>query len=52
MAPKVPFPGNIPGGRCAFSGWIDAKGNLWLFVGYGLAGDAEANLSDLWMYMP
>jgi hypothetical protein len=46
------FPGNIPGGRGALSGWIDVKGNLWLFGGCGLAGGAEGNLSDLWMYMP
>jgi hypothetical protein len=46
------FPGNRPGGRDLLSGWTDSNGNLWLFGGYGLAGGAEGDLSDLWTYMP
>jgi len=48
----VLLPGSIPGGRGALNGWTDANGNLWLFGRDGLAGGAEGNLRDLWMYMP
>ena len=45
-------PGNIPDGRIAASGWIDAHGNLWLIGGWQLSGGVTGNLNDLWMYMP
>ena len=46
-------PGNIPGARLVSNSWIDAKGNLWLFGGYGEpATGSEGDLSDLWMYTP
>ncbi|MGB9244295.1 MAG: kelch repeat-containing protein [Candidatus Acidiferrales bacterium] len=48
----MPAPGNIPGARTNLSTWMDAKGNLWLFGGYGVAGGSEGDLSDLWMYLP
>jgi len=47
------FPGNVPGGRFFLSQWVDSKGNLWLFGGYGEApGGVLGNLNDLWMYEP
>jgi N-acetylneuraminic acid mutarotase len=45
-------PGNTPGGRLLPTRWIDVKGNLWLFGGYGESAGAVGNLNDLWMYMP
>ena len=45
-------PGNIPDGRIAASGWVDAHGNLWLIGGWQLSGGVTGNLNDLWMYMP
>lgn len=45
-------PGNIPGARVATVGWVDTKGNLWLFGGYGAAGGTQDRVNDLWMYMP
>jgi N-acetylneuraminic acid mutarotase len=45
-------PGNTPGGRVFPTRWVDAKGNLWLFGGYGESAGAQGNLNDLWMYMP
>jgi len=48
----TPAPGNIPGARTSACRWIDAKGNLWLLGGYGIAGTVEGDISDLWMYMP
>jgi hypothetical protein len=44
-------PGNVPGARCVANSWVDANGNLWLFVGYGFAGGTGGYLGDLWMYM-
>ena len=31
----VPDALNMPGGRYYASGWMDRKGNLWLFGGFG-----------------
>jgi N-acetylneuraminic acid mutarotase len=47
----VPAASNVPGGRLAAKGWIDAQGNFWLFGGYGhdSAGTANA-LDDLWKF--
>ena len=43
--------GNTPGGRSQAVTWTDAKGDLWLFGGYGLdANDAIGDLNDLWMF--
>jgi N-acetylneuraminic acid mutarotase len=46
------YPGNTPGGRDSFGAWKDAKGNFWLFGGYGETPAQTGNLNDLWMYMP
>jgi len=47
------FPGNTPGGRFFLTQWVDRKGNLWLFGGYGESpGAVLGNLNDLWMYEP
>jgi hypothetical protein len=44
---------NMPGGRSQASVWIDAKGNVWLFGGYGddVAGNLNP-LNDLWEFNP
>ena len=43
---------NTPGGRFFLNSWVDAKGNLWLFGGYGQTTATAGNLNDLWMYEP
>jgi len=46
---------NFPGGRWGAPNWIDLSGNLWLFGGYGFAGNATATfgyLNDLWEFNP
>lgn len=48
----TPAPGNAPGGRLVSCGWVDPKGNLWLFGGYGFGPVNEGDLDDLWMYLP
>ena len=49
----TPAPGNVPGGRNAASGWIDASGHLWLFAGYGDdAAGHDGYLNDLWEFNP
>jgi N-acetylneuraminic acid mutarotase len=50
----VPGPGNNPGGRSGAASWIDDKGNLWLFGGYGTdsTGNGMGGLNDLWEYQP
>ena len=46
-------PGNSPGARFEACSWVDEKGNLWLFGGFGVpASGTEGNLNDLWMYSP
>lgn len=43
--------GNVPGARQGAVGWTDAKGNLWLFGGYGFAaGQTVGQLNDLWEF--
>ncbi|MGK5082016.1 choice-of-anchor D domain-containing protein [Bdellovibrionota bacterium FG-1] len=43
---------NVPGGRSASTGWIDASNNLWLFggIGYDTASTGSGYLSDLWKF--
>jgi len=42
---------NIPGAREGAVSWTDAKGNLWLFGGYGLDSSGnQGDLNDLWKY--
>ena len=48
----TPAPGNVPGGRLLSCGWVDLKGNFWLFGGYGYGPANEGDLDDLWMYLP
>ena len=53
----TPSPGNMPGSRWGAAGWIDNKGNLWLFGGYGNPSNAPSylcagygTLNDLWKF--
>lgn len=49
----VAGPSNLPGGRWGASDWTDAKGNFWLFGGFGV--DSAGNygdLNDLWEFSP
>jgi hypothetical protein len=47
----VPAATNLPGGRDSGMTWIDSKGNLWLFGGYGYDSTQEFGaLNDLWEY--
>lgn len=47
----VADPGNNPGARQEAMGWIDSKGNLWLFGGNGLdSANGRGLLNDLWKY--
>jgi len=49
----TPSSGNAPGGRYGAMDWTDAKGNLWLFGGYGYDGKGSIDyLNDLWVYQP
>jgi hypothetical protein len=41
---------NAPGGRFSAVSWSDAKGNLWLFGGYGASLGSGGTLNDLWEY--
>lgn len=42
---------NTPGSRANAVGWSDAKGNLWLFGGYGVDANNESDpLDDLWKF--
>ena len=44
---------NIPGARSGALSWTDAKGNFWLFGGYGWdSTGATGLLNDLWEYSP
>jgi hypothetical protein len=43
----------VPGSRWGPVGWTDAKGNLWLFGGWGYGSDAthgQGFLNDTWEY--
>lgn len=49
----TPAGGNTPGARMQAVGWTDAKGNVWLFGGYGVdSADAVGELNDFWMFNP
>jgi N-acetylneuraminic acid mutarotase len=49
----VPDPHNVPGSRMNAAGWIDDKGNLWLFGGSGMdASGYSGDLNDLWEFSP
>ncbi len=42
---------NKPSARSDSISWVDSKGNLWLFGGYGYAGTGFlGNLNDLWKF--
>jgi N-acetylneuraminic acid mutarotase len=42
---------NKPGARCRSVSWIDSKGNLWLFGGYGINDKGiQGELNDLWKF--
>jgi N-acetylneuraminic acid mutarotase len=44
---------NTPGARNIPVTWVDAKGNLWLFGGYGYdSAGTLGPLNDLWEYSP
>jgi len=44
---------NIPGGRTDSIGWIDQRGDLWLFGGSGYdSAGSPGDLNDLWRYRP
>lgn len=47
---------NMPGGRNSAVGWVDNKGNFWLFGGDGYGGlgnDGESGyLNDIWVFSP
>ncbi|HEY2013235.1 MAG TPA: kelch repeat-containing protein [Bryobacteraceae bacterium] len=47
-------PGNVPGGRYGAAGWIDTKGNLWLFGGWGCPSYPYISYycNDLWRFNP
>ncbi len=49
----TPAPGNIPGARRYAVDWTDARGNLWLFGGYGYDSTGTlGDLNDLWEFSP
>lgn len=49
----VPGAANLPGARDSAAHWIDSKGNLWLFGGFGLDSTrAYGPLNDLWEFNP
>lgn len=49
----TPDLGNSPSGRQMGFGWTDAKGNFWLFGGYGNnVSGVSTYLQDLWEFQP
>ncbi len=43
----------VPGARDSAVSWIDAKGNLWLFGGFGNDSTGDGgDLNDLWEFSP
>jgi hypothetical protein len=49
----VPAVGNVPGARTGAVSWIDPRGNLWLFGGWGYdSTNTLGDLNDLWRYQP
>jgi N-acetylneuraminic acid mutarotase len=50
---QTPAFGNTPGGRNNAMGWVDSKGNLWLFGGTGNnVAETWGYLQDLWEFQP
>jgi hypothetical protein len=48
---REPSPENLPGARYGAGSWIDAKGDLWIFGGWGRDSVASNGpLNDLWKY--
>jgi uncharacterized repeat protein (TIGR03803 family) len=44
---------NAPGARDSAASWIDGKGNLWCFGGYGVDSTGSIGyLNDLWEFSP
>lgn len=44
-------PSNVPGGRYVAVSWVDSRGNLWLFGGFGYDSiGAYGDLNDLWKF--
>ncbi|MCC2624580.1 MAG: hypothetical protein K0R14_453 [Burkholderiales bacterium] len=41
---------NVPGARKDGVGFVDSKGNLWIFGGAGNGVNGTGNLNDLWKY--
>jgi N-acetylneuraminic acid mutarotase len=41
---------NTPGGRVGAAGWVDGKGNLWLFGGVTASSNYLTGYVDLWEY--
>ena len=49
----TPSTTNIPGGRTQATVVTDARGNVWIFGGYGYAsGISIGTLNDLWNFVP
>ena len=46
----TPSVNNLPTPRDTSTGWVDLKGNLWLFGGYNYPNGL--NFNDLWRYNP
>jgi hypothetical protein len=48
---QTPSASNVPGGRWGASSWVDGKGNLWLFGGFGFDSKGRSGeLNDLWEF--
>ncbi|MGA3100797.1 MAG: chitobiase/beta-hexosaminidase C-terminal domain-containing protein [Terracidiphilus sp.] len=44
---------NLPGGRYGATSWMDSKGYVWIFGGYGIDSTGfEEELNDLWEFDP
>lgn len=48
--PGISNAANTPGGSFSSVSWTDLNGNLWLFGGFGFAGNAFGFLNTLWKY--
>ena len=46
----IPAPANTPGGRKDATTWVTPDGSVWLFGGFGYAGNDRGYLNDLWRY--
>jgi hypothetical protein len=52
---QISAAGNVPGSRWSAAGWTDAKGNIWLFGGWGYASSLAKStgfLNDTWEFHP